>query len=54
MNVFDFFCSHDCLTEYTAAGCMEQILAALQYLHVCKIAHLSIKVRLRGVTKGCG
>lgn len=43
VNVFDFFCSHDCLTEYTAAGCMEQILAALQYLHDCKIAHLSIK-----------
>ena len=54
MSIFEFFCSRDCLTEYAAAGCLEQMLAALQYLHDCKIAHLSIKVRPRGVAKGCG
>jgi len=41
--VFEYFVHHDCLNEDTASGCVEQVLAALCYLHNSNIAHLDIR-----------
>ena len=51
-RLLDFLCAQDDLEEGQCARFIRQLLDALQYLHLCRIVHLDVKVR-NGVITLC-